>query len=75
MTTLELIESNTDINEFIVHALGADAMFDCIDEITALREANNLNKLYSKERDKHQNNDDFPFYIAVVKTRAELGIE
>ena len=55
-------ETNAD---WVVHVIGADDVFTQRDELTALREANKINKVISQER---QPGD--PFCVALVKNRA-----
>lgn len=55
---------------FVVHIIGPDDVIDYPDEITALREANAVNKLYLQQLLKH--GDDMPLCVAIVKTKDEM---
>lgn len=52
--------------DWVVHLIGADDVFPQPDELTALREANALNKAIA-QRARHEHD---PFCVALVKDRA-----
>ena len=58
---------------FWVHAIGPDELHPFDDELTALREANHINKQYVSDRLAEPG--DWPFMVALVKTAQELKAE
>jgi hypothetical protein len=54
----------------VVHVLGSDDVFDQPDELTALREANAINKaIWSQERHEHD-----PLVVALVKDKLKESL-
>lgn len=58
------------MTDYVIHIAGPDDVIDQPDELTALREANTINKLYLQERIKH--GDETPLLIATVRTKEEM---
>jgi len=52
--------------KWVMHVIGPDEIHEMPDEITALREANKLNKNIVKWREKDPSPHD-PFMVALVK--------
>lgn len=52
--------------DWVVHVLGADDVHEQPNELTALREANGMNKLIAQQ----PHGDPYPFCIAVAKDRS-----
>jgi len=57
---------NDKKHEWVVHVTGADDVHPMIDELTALREANSINRQMA-ERDRHEYD---PICFAIVKDRS-----
>lgn len=54
------------IKKWVVHIVGQDDFFECRDEITALRNANEINQdIAELAKDRHP---DDPFVMAIAKT-------
>lgn len=54
--------------QWVVHVTGADDIHDMPDELTALREANALNKLNWQQRERHEYD---PICVAIAKPASE----
>jgi len=54
-----------------VQVTGPDDVFDHTDELTALRQANNINRGVLDHRKGHENDENWPFMMAVVERVAE----
>lgn len=63
-------ERNSKASKWGVHILGPDDMLDYADELTALREANEINKGLARNMEEHH--PDEPFIVAVA-VKVECG--
>lgn len=58
------------MKRWVMHIIGPDEIHDMPDEITALREANKLNKRIVKWREDDPSPND-PFMVALVEERTD----